>query len=134
MIYAAPPAPLPLPVAMVWSLPAQDPLDPPSFELPLRGKTTVKFKVTCAAECAVVAALTVDRPTAKRLGMGKDLTAGALTATLEAGKKTVTLSSRPRPARRCSGRRRALSRAAEGHRGLRGDGAGLAFRQLTLKR
>ena len=39
----------------------------------------MKFKVTCAAVCDVTAKLTVDRPTAKKLGLGKDLTAGSLT-------------------------------------------------------
>jgi hypothetical protein len=72
-------------------MPAQTEVDPPSFELPLRGRTTVKFKVKCAVECAVVAALTVDRPTAKRLGMGSKLTIGGLIQTAGAGKTTLTL-------------------------------------------
>jgi hypothetical protein len=59
--------------------------------LPARGKTTVKFKVTCALNCKVTAKLTVDRPTAKRLGLGRVLTAGSLTASVKAGKKTLTL-------------------------------------------
>jgi hypothetical protein len=72
-------------------MPAQTALEPPHFELPPRGRTTVKFKVTCATECAIVAALTVDRPTAKRLGMGKQLTIGQLIQTAPAGKTTFTL-------------------------------------------
>jgi hypothetical protein len=76
-----PPAPVPTPVP-----------PPPSFSLPASGRTTVKFKVTCAADCRVTAKLTVDRPTAKRLGLGRVLTAGSLTATVKAGKKrTLTL-------------------------------------------
>ena len=39
--------------------------------VPGDGRTTVKFKVTCAAVCAVTAKLTVDRPTAKQLGLGR---------------------------------------------------------------
>ena len=72
-------------------VPTPVPLAPPSFSLPASGKTTVKFKVTCAADCRVTAKLTVDRPTAKRLGLGRVLTAGSLTASVKAGKKTLTL-------------------------------------------
>jgi len=75
------PTPTPTPVA-----PAA-----PTFSLPASGKTTVKFSVTCALACAVTAELTVDRPTAKRLGLGKSLIAGSLKASVKAGKTTLTL-------------------------------------------
>jgi hypothetical protein len=80
---AQPPAPTPTPTPPAVS--------PPSFSLPARGRTTVKFKVTCAAPCDVTAKLTVDRPTAKKLGLGKVLTAGSLSTRVDAGKTTLTL-------------------------------------------
>ncbi|MDX6584326.1 MAG: extracellular elastinolytic metalloproteinase, partial [Solirubrobacterales bacterium] len=84
------PVPTPVPTPPVPT-PAPAPPAPPSFSLPASGKTTVKFKVTCAVDCRVTAKLTVDRPTAKRLGLGRVLTAGSLTASVKAGKKTLTL-------------------------------------------
>ena len=60
--------------------PSPEPPEPPGFVFPQRGKTTVKFKVICAQPCDVTAELTVDRPTAKKLGLGKNLTAGSITA------------------------------------------------------
>jgi hypothetical protein len=83
--------PVPTPSAQPTPVPTPIPIAPPSFSLPTTGKTTVPFKVTCAADCTVTAKLTVDRPTAKRLGLGKVLTAGSLTATVKAGKKTLTV-------------------------------------------
>ena len=82
-----PPVPTPTPT------PVAPPAPPaaPTFSLPASGKTTVKFSVTCALDCAVTAELTVDRPTAKRLGLGKSLTAGSLKASVKAGKTTLTL-------------------------------------------
>jgi hypothetical protein len=69
----------------------QDP-EPPGFTFPQRGKTTVKFKVTCAQVCDVTAELKVDRPTAKKLGLGKKLVAGTLTQTgIAAGRTELTL-------------------------------------------
>ncbi|HEY6891418.1 MAG TPA: M36 family metallopeptidase [Solirubrobacter sp.] len=82
-----PPTPTPTPV------PTPTPtVAPPAFSFPAHGRTTVKFKVTCAAICDVTAKLTVDRPTAKKLGLGRNLTAGTLTATgVKAGKTNLTL-------------------------------------------
>jgi hypothetical protein len=66
--------------------------EPPGFVFPQRGKTTVKFKVVCAQVCDVTAELTVDRPTAKRLGLGKKLVAGTLTQTgVPAGRTELML-------------------------------------------
>jgi hypothetical protein len=73
------------------ALPLQDP-EPPGFTFPQRGKTTVKFKVTCAQPCDVTAELTVDRPTAKKLGLGKKLVAGTFSQSgIPAGKTQLTL-------------------------------------------
>jgi hypothetical protein len=73
------------------AVPLQDP-EPPGFTFPHRGKTTVKFKVTCAQPCDVTAELTVDRPTAKKLGLGKKLVAGTFSQTgIPAGKTPLTL-------------------------------------------
>ena len=69
----------------------QEPPAPPKFSLPARGRTTIKFKVDCAAECAVVATFNVDRPTAKALGLGRKLTAGSLETTVGPGKAPLTL-------------------------------------------
>jgi hypothetical protein len=78
--------------AQVPPAPTPDPPEPPGFVFPQRGKTTVKFKVTCAEPCDVTAELTVDRPTAKRLGLGKKLVAGSLTQTgVPAGRTELTL-------------------------------------------
>jgi hypothetical protein len=72
--------------------PTPDPSEPPGFVFPQRGKTTVKFKVICAQPCDVTAELTVDRPTAKKLGLGKKLVAGTLTQTgVPAGRTELTL-------------------------------------------
>jgi extracellular elastinolytic metalloproteinase len=127
-----PPAPVQPPVPT----PTPIPIAAPSFVLPASGKTTVKFKVTCAADCKVTAKLTVDRPTAKRLGLGRVLTAGSLTATVKAGKKTLTLKL-------ASKARRALlkgSKKARYRARLKATAAYTAkapvsrSRQLTLKR
>jgi hypothetical protein len=73
------------------AVPGQDP-EPPGFTFPQRGKTTVKFKVTCAQPCDVTAELKVDRPTAKKLGLGKKLVAGTFSQTgIPAGKTPLTL-------------------------------------------
>ena len=72
--------------------PTPDPSQPPGFVFPQRGKTTVKFKVVCGQPCDVTAELTVDRPTAKKLGLGKKLVAGTLTQTgIPAGRTELTL-------------------------------------------
>jgi hypothetical protein len=72
--------------------PTPDPSEPPAFVFPQRGKTTVKFKVICAQVCDVTAELTVDRPTAKKLGLGKKLVAGSLSqAGVPAGRTELTL-------------------------------------------
>jgi hypothetical protein len=72
--------------------PTPEPPEPPHFVFPQRGKTTVKFKVVCAQPCDVTAELTVDRPTAKKLGLGKKLVAGTLTQTgIPAGRTELTL-------------------------------------------
>jgi hypothetical protein len=82
---------------MIFFVPAYEPVmvqqppAPPSFSLPARGRTTVKFKVTCAQPCDVTANLTVDRPTAKALGLGKVLIAGSLTTHVDAGRTSLTL-------------------------------------------
>jgi len=56
------------------------------------GKTTVKFKVVCGQPCDVTAELTVDRPTARKLGLGKKLVAGTLSQTgIPAGRTELTL-------------------------------------------
>ncbi|MDA0165128.1 M36 family metallopeptidase [Solirubrobacter ginsenosidimutans] len=82
-----PPAPTPTPVPTPPATVA-----PPAFSFPAHGRTTVKFKVTCAAICDVTAKLTVDRPTAKKLGLGRNLTAGSLTVKgVKAGKSNLTL-------------------------------------------
>ncbi len=74
-VHGTPTAPVqtPTPTPVAPPTPAAQPTPPaaPAFSLPARGKTTVKFSVTCALDCAVTAKLTVDRPTAKRLGLGK---------------------------------------------------------------
>ena len=78
-----PPSPSPSPTPTVSA---------PTFSFPSHGRTTVKFKVTCAAVCDVTAKLTVDRPTAKKLGLGKKLTAGSLTKRhVKEGKTELTL-------------------------------------------
>jgi hypothetical protein len=72
--------------------PTPDPAsEPPRFVFPQRGRTTVKFKVTCAAPCSVTAILTVDRPTAKALGLGRNLTAGSLSTSVGTGRTELTL-------------------------------------------
>jgi hypothetical protein len=91
-----------------------------------------KFKVTCAADCRV----TVDRPTAKRLGLGRVLTAGSLTATVKAGRKTLTLKLKSKA-------RRALLRGSKKARyrarlkvtaAYAGQAPVSRSRQLALKR
>jgi hypothetical protein len=78
--------------AQVEPTPTPDPSEPPGFVFPHRGKTTVKFKVICGQPCDVTAELTVDRPTAKKLGLGKKLVAGTLTQTgIPAGRTELTL-------------------------------------------
>jgi hypothetical protein len=78
--------------AQVPPAPTPDAPEPPGFVFPQRGKTTVKFKVICAQPCDVTAELTVDRPTAKKLGLGKKLVAGSLTRTgVAAGRTELTL-------------------------------------------
>jgi extracellular elastinolytic metalloproteinase len=80
-----PPTPTPTPTPLPT-------VSAPTFSFPTRGRTTVKFKVTCAVVCDVTAKLTVDRPTAKKLGLGKNLTAASLTQTgVKAGKTELTL-------------------------------------------
>jgi len=82
------PTPTPTPTPS----PTPDPSQPPGFVFPQRGKTTVKFKVVCGQPCDVTAELTVDRPTAKKLGLGKKLVAGTLTQTgIPAGRTELTL-------------------------------------------
>lgn len=74
--------------------------EPPTFSFPQRGRTAVKFKVTCAAVCDVDAILTVDRPTAKLLGLGKDLTAGSLTQPgVPVGRTELTLKLKSKAAK-----------------------------------
>jgi hypothetical protein len=83
------PPPTPTPTPTPTPLPT---VSAPTFSFPTRGRTTVKFKVTCAVVCDVTAKLTVDRPTAKKLGLGKNLTAASLTQTgVKAGKTELTL-------------------------------------------
>ena len=82
------PTPTPTPTPS----PTPDPSQPPGFVFPQRGKTTVKFKVVCGQPCDVTAELTVDRPTARKLGLGKKLVAGTLTQTgIPAGRTELTL-------------------------------------------
>jgi hypothetical protein len=125
-----PPAPAPTPV------PTPVPPAPPSFSLPASGKTTVKFKVTCAADCRVTAKLTVDRPTAKRLGLGRVLTAGTLTTSVKAGKKTLTLKLKSKARRALlKGSKKARYRARIKVTGAYAATAPVSrSRQLTLKR
>ena len=63
----------------------------PSFTLPASGKRRVRFKVRCAVACRVTARLTVDRPTARRLGLGRKLTVVSLNRRAKAGTTTLTL-------------------------------------------
>jgi hypothetical protein len=82
----------PVAAAQVPPAPTPEPPEPPGFVFPQHGKTTVKFKVICAQACDVTAELTVDRPTAKKLGLGKKLVAGTLTqAGVPAGRTELTL-------------------------------------------
>jgi hypothetical protein len=82
----------PTPTPTPTPAPTPDPSEPPGFVFPQRGKTTVKFKVICGQPCDVTAELTVDRPTAKKLGLGKKLVAGTLTQTgIPAGRTELTL-------------------------------------------
>jgi hypothetical protein len=84
--------PAPTPTPTPTPSPTPDPSQPPGFVFPLRGKTTVKFKVICGQVCSVTADLTVDRPTAKKLGLGKKLVAGTVTQTgVPAGRTEITL-------------------------------------------
>ena len=97
----------------------------------------MQFKVTCAADCKVTAKLTVDRPTAKRLGLGKVLTAGSLTTTVKAGKKTLTLKLKSKARKALlKGSKKARYRARlKVTGGLRGRRSPVSrSRQLTLKR
>ena len=80
-----------------------------------RASATVRFKVRCAVACRVTAKLTVDRPTARRLGLGRKLTVVSLNRRAKAGTTTLTLRL-PSKARKL----RVLPRAAEGDRDLRG--------------
>ena len=79
-------SPRPVPTATPSPSPAA-----PSFVLPASGKRTARLKVSCAAPCRLTAALTVDRATARRLGLGRKLTAATLTRNLKAGTTTITL-------------------------------------------
>ena len=91
------PTPTPSPAPTVSPTPAPTAtatptVSPPSFSFPRRGRTTVKFKVACATPCDVAAKLTVDRPTAKQLGLGRRLTAGEFKQSrVRAGKTELTL-------------------------------------------
>jgi hypothetical protein len=91
-VAAAQVQPTPTPTPTPTPSPTPDPSEPPGFVFPQRGKTTVKFKVVCGQPCNVTAELTVDRPTAKKLGLGKKLVAGTLTQTgIPAGRTELTL-------------------------------------------
>ncbi len=91
-----PPAPTtdpPAPVEVPATLPpaAVQPLARPMFSLPASGKRSVRFKVTCAADCRVTAKLVVSAAVAKRLGLGRSRTAGTLTRSIKRGSVTLTL-------------------------------------------
>ena len=89
---AAAQVPTPTPTPTPTPSPTPDPSEPPGFVFPQRGKTTVKFKVICGQPCDVSAERTVDRPTAKKLGLGKKLVAGTLSPTsIPAGRSELTL-------------------------------------------
>ena len=93
----APPAPTPDPPAPPVEIPATppppavQPLARPTFSLPSSGKRSVRFKVTCAADCRVTAKLVVSAAVAKRLGLGRSRTAGTLTRSVKRGTTTLTL-------------------------------------------
>ena len=70
----------------------------PSFTLPASAKRTVRFKVRCAVACRVTARLTVDRPTARRLGLGRKLTVVSLSRRAKAGTTTSRCGCRARRA------------------------------------
>ena len=91
-VAAAQVQPTPTPTPTPTPSPTPDPSQPPGFVFPQRGKTTVKFKVVCGQPCDVTAELTVDRPTARKLGLGKKLVAGTLSQTgIPAGRTELTL-------------------------------------------
>jgi hypothetical protein len=91
-VAAAQTQPAPTPTPTPTPSPTPDPSQPPGFVFPQHGKTTVKFKVVCGQPCDVTAELTVDRPTAKKLGLGKKLVAGTFAqAGVPAGRTELTL-------------------------------------------
>jgi hypothetical protein len=62
------------------------------ISLPSSGRSTLTFSVTCYAACTVGAKLTVDRTSARRLGLGRSLVAGSLTKkTTRTRRTTYTL-------------------------------------------
>jgi len=130
---AQPPTPPPTPTPT----PTPPAVSPPSFSLSARGRTTVKFKVTCAAPCDVTAKLTVDRPTAKRLGLGKVLTAGSLSTRVNAGRTTLTLKLKSKARKALlKGSKKRTYRARLKATASYGPGTAPVSRsrQLTLKR
>ena len=92
-----PPAPTPDPPAPPVEIPATppppavQPLARPTFSLPSSGKRSVRFKLTCAADCRVTAKLVVSAAVAKRLGLGRSRTVGTLTRSVKRGTTTLTL-------------------------------------------
>ena len=101
----------------------------PSFTLPASGKRTVRFKVRCAVACRVSARLTVDRPTARRLGLGRKLTVVSLSRRAKAGTTTYTLRL-PSKARKLRSFRARLKVTAT----YAGAKAVSRSRQLTVER
>ena len=116
----APPAPSP-------ASPGPSPAPPaapraPSFTLPASGTRTVRFKVRCAVACRCPARLTVDRRTARRLGLGRRLTVVSLSRRAKAGTTTLYAAAAEQGAQAAL-----LPRAAEGDRDLRGGQGRLAL-------
>ena len=107
----------------------------PSFTLPASGKRTVRFKVRCFAACRVTAKLTVDRPTARKLGLGRKLTAASLTRSAKAGTTTLTLKLSSKAAKALKQRKvrtfRARLKVTAAYPGVKPVSRS---RQLTVKR
>jgi hypothetical protein len=102
----------------------------PSFTLPASAKRRVRFKVRCAVACRVTARLTVDRPTARRLKLGrKKLTVVSLNRRVKAGTTTLTMRL-PSKSRRLRSYRARLKVTAT----YPGTKAVSRSRQLTIRR
>ena len=133
VVHGAPAAAPPVPPAPPGPPPAPPgpPATPrvPSFTLPASAKRRVRLKVRCAVACRVTARLTVDRPTARRLGLGRKLTVVSLNRRLKAGTTTLTMRL-PSKSRRLRSYRARLKVTAT----YPGAKAVSRSRQLTIRR